>query len=94
MSEPPPAERSSSSSWALWVSLVLALYVLSVGPMHGLYYNERLSEIGEVVFKWLYMPLNELELRLPEGNVMSRYKYWWYIYLKYGRPPVNGGPPT
>lgn len=73
-----------------WLAAVLALvlYVLSVGPIHGLYYTDQLSYETWSVMKWLYYPVNRLESQLPDGEPIHTYKYWWYLGIKYH--PLSG----
>ena len=87
------AHGSKSTGWVLWTLTAVIVYVLGIGPLHGLYYNDRLSDNAWRVIGWIYLPVTALEKALPNGEPFHSYRYWWYILIKYHRPPVNGGPP-
>lgn len=93
MPNPDPVVSKKAPDWSYGVVIGLVVYVLSVGPIHGLYYNEKLSEETWRVMKGIYYPIDWLELKIPDGEPIHTYKYWWYINIKYPRFPPGMGPP-
>lgn len=87
------AASKKSSDWSYGVVIGLVVYALSAGPIHGLYYTEQLSEETWGVMKRVYYPIDLIEGRLPGGEPIHTYRYWWYINMKYPRFPPGMGPP-
>lgn len=93
MSSSDPSVSKKASGWSYGVVIGFVAYVLSAGPIHGLYYTEQLSEETWEVVKWIYYPIDWVEMKLPNGEPLNTYKYWWYINMKYPRFPPGTGPP-
>jgi len=57
--------------------LLFAVYVLSYGPVRGLYVSERLS--GPMPNGWVtfYQPVRWLYENTPLGRPMTSYDAWW-----------------
>jgi hypothetical protein len=83
---------TSTSKWTTAFILMTLVYVLSAGPMHGLYYVEALPpEIGDWVEQRLYAPVRWMELHDPAGAI-HHYKYWWYIHMQRWLVPPHVDP--
>lgn len=57
------------------------LYLLGSGVTHGLYYNQRISDETWSVVQKVYAPVDWVESKLGEDNVIFNLKYWWYIKI-------------
>jgi hypothetical protein len=80
-------ESAAPSRVGLWILITLSaamLYFVGSGVSHGLYYNERISEETWNAAQKVYAPVDWLESKLGEDNLIFNLKYWWYIKIKYG----------
>jgi hypothetical protein len=73
-----------ASLWAMITLVVLMLYLVGSGVTHGLYYTQYFSDQSWEVIEKIYAPMNWLESKLGEDNIIFRHKYWWYIKIQYG----------
>ena len=90
-----PRHSSHAGRWALWVTAVLLVYVLSIGPMSALVNLYPPSETGWKVIDTVYQPLIALDKRTTRGRLLP-YEVWWENQLGaesflYQRRP-GGGP--
>jgi hypothetical protein len=74
------ANKSNAGGWITGVVAALVLYVLSFGPVAGLYMNSRIPESAVLALAIIYMPLSFLE-KTPLKVPMEGYLRWWEVLL-------------
>lgn len=75
--------RPPSSRYRLFtLFLLLAVYVLSFGPVHALYANNRVEGPMPSLLVTFYKPVSWLHLNTPLDRPMTAHNDWWQRMLK------------
>jgi len=95
MEQAEPDTSRHAVRWAVWVTALLMVYVLSIGPMSALVNLYPPSKMGWRVIDTVYQPLIALDKRTTRGRLLP-YEVWWEKRLGaesflYQRRP-GGGP--
>ena len=67
----------SSPSRLLTLLLIVAIYVLSFGPVQALYASHRLEGPMPSALVTFYKPVNWLYEHTPIGKPMATHDAWW-----------------
>jgi hypothetical protein len=62
--------------------LLLAVYILSCGPVMALYSSRRIDGPVPELMTTFYQPVNWLHAHTPLGSPMGSYDNWWKGALK------------
>jgi len=89
-------ESSSGGRWALWITVALVGYVLSVGPVIAVTYHHYGGRADSGVVKGIalfYAPLGWAAEKVPMvQQAFESYMILWFHVLGYPLPPmVKGG---
>ena len=77
-----PVGNKSSGCLLLLLLKLLAVYVLSFGPVQALYASHRLSGPMPAGLVTFYQPLHWLYEHTPLGKPMTAYDGWWQRMLQ------------
>ncbi len=82
-----PKKRRSWRTWICWSLALLALYVLSIGPMSG-FFGITSDPWPRLAYDWFYTPLWWVCDRVPPvGRAVEWYMdLWWRLGWKADAP--------
>lgn len=77
-----PSRRSRSSGCLFTLLQLLAVYLLSHGPLMALYSSQSITGPVPHAVTTFYQPLTWLYEHTPLGTPMTAYDTWWKNLLK------------
>ncbi len=77
-----PSRRPRSTGCLLTLLQLLAVYLLSHGPVMALYSSQRIAGPVPNAVTTIYQPLTWLYEKTPLGTPMTAYDTWWKNLLK------------
>jgi hypothetical protein len=84
-----PRTKSAASRCALWSSMVVVAYILSVGPMTVLGQHLGFGATSWNTLRAIYRPLHFVSMYPPFFSLMSRYTCWWADATNLSEPYVQ-----